>query len=57
MKKGLTKIHHEHLEFVFDYEDHKVYVRDHMFKKKYELTPSAQSDFPFMVSLHKYLDK
>lgn len=55
-KRGLTKIHHQHLEFVFDHEENKVFVRDHMYKIQYELKPTAEHDIPFMIQKDKYLD-
>lgn len=56
-KQGLTKIHHEHLEFVFNHEEHRVYVRDHMYKIEYELVPEARPDMPFVIVKSRHLEK
>lgn len=55
-RSELTKIYHNHLEFRFLYKENKLYVRDHIARKEYELVPTGQHDIPFIIQLNKYLD-
>lgn len=54
-KPELTKIYHDHLEFVFLYKEHKILVRDSIANKEYELVPTRQYDYPFMIQVNGYL--
>lgn len=55
-KRGLTKIYHMGLEFVFDHEQHKLFVRDHIYHKEYELRPTGAEGLPFEIILNKFLE-
>lgn len=51
MKYGITKILHKNLEFKFNYEEDKIYVLDHLYKRLYRLELTQTYDLPFMIIL------
>lgn len=53
----MTKIYHDHLEFVFLYKEHKILVRDRISHKEYELIPSGRHEYPFDIQVVRYLDE
>jgi hypothetical protein len=55
-RTGVTKIHFDNLEFKIYHEEHKLYVIDHAYKKKYKLTPEQQRDLPFKIELEEYTE-
>lgn len=44
------------LEFVFDHEEHKLFVRDHIYHKEYELRPTGREDLPFEIIVNRFLE-
>lgn len=55
-RTGVTKIHFNNLEFKIYHEEHKLYVIDHAYKKKYELIPEQRPELPFTIQLVEYIE-
>lgn len=53
-KGGVSKIFFSNLEFKIYYEEHKLYVIDHAYNKKYELIPEQRPDLPFVITFVEY---
>lgn len=47
-------IHHDHLEFIFDYKEHVILLRDHMYLREYQLIPSGDAHLPLTITLERY---
>jgi len=55
-KSGVTKVYFNNLEFKIYHEEHKLYVVDHAYKKKYELIPEQREEMPFVIVLREYVE-
>lgn len=48
---GVTNFYFNNLQFRIDHKEHKLYVIDRAYEKKYELIPEQKPDIPFVIVL------